>query len=210
VRSPRLILAAHGSTDPRYTAVFDSLLTAVTSLRPDLDVALGYLDHGPPELAAMDTAGAVIVPLLLTSGFHLRSDLPNQAPEATITAPLGGDHRITTALVDRLRQAGWTGQTPVVLAAAGSTDSLALSEVRAAADELGRVLGVAVEAAFVSAGEPPLSDPSPAAVATYLLAPGHFADTIRCCGAPIVAAPLGAHPFLAEIVLSRYDAGARG
>jgi sirohydrochlorin ferrochelatase len=210
VRPPRLILAAHGSTDRRYSAVFDCLLSLVGSLRPDLDVSVGYLEHGPPDLRTLDTAGAVIVPLLLASGFHVRSDLPAQAPEAILTPLLAPDDRLTTLLATRLREAGWERQEPVVLAAAGSKDPRAIEEVRGAAADLGRALGVSVEAAFVSAGEPRLSDRAPAAVATYLLAPGQFADLLTACGASIVAAPIGAHPALAEIIVERYDAATKG
>jgi sirohydrochlorin ferrochelatase len=45
-------------------------------------------------------------------------------------------------------------------------------------------------------------------VASYLLAPGVFADQVRdqalCAGASAVSAPLGAVPELADVVLDRY------
>jgi hypothetical protein len=56
----------------------------------------------------------------------------------------------------------------------------------------------------VSAGKPRLGDLRPRAVASYLLAPGRFADTVAACGAAVVAQPIGAHRVLAEIVLDRY------
>jgi len=43
------------------------------------------------------------------------------------------------------------------------------------------------------------------AVATYLLAPGFFADRLAGCAADRVSAPLGAHPLLADLALRRYD-----
>jgi sirohydrochlorin ferrochelatase len=208
VRPPRLILAAHGSADPRYTAVIDSLVELVASRCPDLAVGVGYLDHGPPDLRAVDTRGGVVVPLLLTSGFHVRTDLPAQAPEASITAPLAPDPRVVALLATRLCEAGWAGQRPVTLAAAGSSDPEALAEVRNTAAALASTLGVPVEAAFVGAGKPRLADGEPAAVATYLLAPGHFGDAIAACGAKIVAAPLGADILLAEIAVERYEGAA--
>jgi sirohydrochlorin ferrochelatase len=45
-------------------------------------------------------------------------------------------------------------------------------------------------------------------VATYLLAPGVFADQVRerslAAGAAAVAAPLGAAPEVADVVIERY------
>ena len=50
--------------------------------------------------------------------------------------------------------------------------------------------------------------PGPVVVATYLLAPGYFADKIRAAGlgagAVVVSAALGAAPDIADVVLERY------
>jgi sirohydrochlorin ferrochelatase len=44
------------------------------------------------------------------------------------------------------------------------------------------------------------------AVATYLLAPGFFADRVRrLAGDRFVSAPLGADPRIAALALNRYD-----
>jgi sirohydrochlorin ferrochelatase len=43
------------------------------------------------------------------------------------------------------------------------------------------------------------------AVASYLLAPGHFHDRLRAVGADLVAPPLGMHDALARLILRRYD-----
>jgi sirohydrochlorin ferrochelatase len=42
------------------------------------------------------------------------------------------------------------------------------------------------------------------AVASYLLAPGHFHDHLADSGADWVTAPLGAHPAIAALVIDRY------
>jgi len=146
------------------------------------------------------------VPLLLSAGYHVRVDLPAQAPDVLVTDAVGPDPRIATALAERLREAGYDGG-PVTLAAAGSADERALDDVADAAAQLADLLGAPVAAAFVSAGEPRLTDVEPQAVATYLLAPGLFADKVAACGARVIAAPLGAHPLLADIVLDRYLSG---
>jgi hypothetical protein len=51
-------------------------------------------------------------------------------------------------------------------------------------------------------------------VATYLLAPGYFADKVghqaRQAGANAVSAPLGAAPEVADVVIDRYLEALRG
>lgn len=209
VRDPHLsplVIAAHGSADPRFAAVVGSIAVQVRRARPDLDVRIGYLEHGPPHLSEVVEAGAVVVPLLLASGYHVRVDLPAQAPAAVVTPAVGPDPLLADALTDRLTEAGYDGQSPVVLAAAGSTDDNALTEVRMMAARLGARLGVEVEPAFVSAGTPRLRDTQPQAVSTYLLAPGGFYDAVFTTHAQVVSAPIGAHSAVAQIVLARYDA----
>jgi sirohydrochlorin ferrochelatase len=206
--SPPLVLAAHGSVDPRFGEVVVALAAIVAAHRPQLDVRIGYLDHGPPDLRSVTQAGAIVVPVLLSHGFHVGADIARQAPDCVIAAPIGPDPRLASVLIARLREAGWCGQGPVALAAAGSMDRRALADVRHTAADVGAALGVEVRAAFLSAGQPRLADLEVAAVATYLLAPGHFAEVAAAVGGSIVAAPLGADPVLAEIILDRYDAAA--
>ena len=55
---------------------------------------VGYLDHCAPRLADLPTDGAVVVPMLLGSTFHLTVDIPAAAPDAIIAAPLGPDRRL--------------------------------------------------------------------------------------------------------------------
>ena len=203
-----LVLIAHGSSDPRFDETVRSIAARVRELRPQLEVRIGYLEHGPPTVADV-SAGGVLVPLLLASGFHVLRDLPSQAPGAAVTAAVGPDPRLAVALAERLREAGYDGKAPVVLAAAGSSDERALDDVHTAAGQLADLLGVAVTAAFVSAGSPRLAEALAArpgaAVATYLVAAGAFHDAVAETGAGVVSAPLGDHPLVAEVVLSRYD-----
>lgn len=200
-----LVLAAHGSAHPGYTAVFDWVVARIIGNRPDMDVAVGYLDHNTPRLADLPTEGAVVVPMLLARGYHLDVDIPAAAPGATVADPIGPDPVIAQILADRMTDAGWPEAAPVVLAAAGSSDPRGVADVRVAAEQLGAVLRVEVTPAFAGTGEPALADLEPAAVASYLLAPGHFADVIAGCGAAVVSAPIGADPRLADLVLARYD-----
>lgn len=201
----RLIVAAHGSRDPGFAAVVEAIADQVAKTRPELSVQYAYLDHGSPRLSELSTAGAVIVPLLLSNGFHVTADIPETAPEAIVTHAVGPDWRLTAVVVDRLRAAGWQHEEPVVLAAAGSSEADALDDVRVAAQQLGELLAVEVTAAFVTGGEPRLDQSEAAAVATYVLAPGFFADRIAEHGAAITSAPIGADSRVAEVVISRYE-----
>lgn len=178
----------------------------VRARRADVDVLVGYLDHGTPLLSDLDSQDAIVVPLLLSSGFHVHSDIPAAARNARVAAAVGPDRVIASILVDRLRESGWTESLPVVLAATGSADPQSNADVRSAADMLAVELGVPVAAAFVAGGEPPLADVRAVAVASYLLAPGHFAETIAGCGAAVVSAPIGADPRLVDVICARYDA----
>jgi sirohydrochlorin ferrochelatase len=203
---PPLVIAAHGSSDPGFAAVVTDLAQQVRRTRPDLEVRIGYLEHGPPYLRDVAGNGTVVVPLLLSSGYHVAVDIPAQAGGAAVSAAVGPDDRLAAVLAARLREAGWVSGTPVVLVAAGSTDEAALQSVRDVGPVLAEALGGArVTVAFMSAGTPRLSDlPTPVAVSSYLLSAGHYSGVLARCGAAVVAAPLGAAPELAEVILDRY------
>src|SRR6185295_9131532 len=96
-------------------------------------------------------------------------------------APLGPGPGLVPALADRLRAAGTPAGTPVVLAAAGSTDPRAAGDAR----NLAAHLQAPALAAFASAARPAVGEAvadlaartgGPVAVASYLLAPGVFHD----------------------------------
>jgi sirohydrochlorin ferrochelatase len=69
--------------------------------RPQLAVRLSYVDVQQPRLADV-VAGldrpAVAVPLLLTSGYHVRVDLPRGLDGAVAAPPLGPDTRLVELL----------------------------------------------------------------------------------------------------------------
>ncbi len=108
--------------------------------------------------------------------------------------------------------------TPLVLAAAGSSDPAAMTDVGQQADLLAAHLDVPVRAAYLSAAQPAVADAvrqlrgqtgRPVAIASYLVAPGRFQDQLAGCGADWVTAPLGGHPALAGVVIDRYRTAAR-
>ncbi len=108
--------------------------------------------------------------------------------------------------------------TGVVLAAAGSSDPSANATIAELAARWARERGWrAVLPGYASAAGPRPAESVLAlrhagaarvVVATYLLAPGYFADKIRGAalgaGASAVSAALGAAPEVADVVLDRY------
>ncbi len=212
---------AHGTRNPAGVHAVWQIVDALRSSAPALEIRAAFIELVQPDVRTA-LAGipadrrAVLVPLLLASGYHDRVDLP--AAIATIRpgtahAPvLGPDPRLAVALADRLREAGRRPGDAVVLAAAGSSDPAAVASVRTQAGLLAAELGSEVTVAFGSAAAPDVPAAVAAAraggadrvaIAPYLLAPGHFADRLAAAGADLVAEPLGAHPAVVELVLDR-------
>lgn len=230
--APTLVAVGHGSRDPRARATLNRLLDRVRELRPGLDVRLAHIELNAPlldttlaELAA-EGRDAVLVPLLFAPGYHVTHDLPAAvaavpALRARVAEPLGAHPLLVEALADRLAQAGWTPEdgtsraAGVVLASAGSRDPRSGAEIRRIAALLGERLGGApVVPAYVSAATPTVAEAvrtlaargrHRVAVASCFTAPGLFATRAAADAPWIAAAPLGAHPALARLVLHRYD-----
>ncbi|SHL03942.1 sirohydrochlorin chelatase [Actinacidiphila paucisporea] len=237
---PTLVAVAHGSRDPRALPAVRALLDRVRAARPGVDVRLGHVELDEPllpdTLAAL-RGEAVLVPLLLGRGHHVKHDLPaalSAAPwlRGTVAAPLGPHPLLAEVLHDRLLAAGWaaapsrtgSGQVragqAVVLAAAGSRDPESAVDTGRTAALLAARLGVPVVPAYASAAAPTVPDALDAlaargidrrriAVASYFTAPGRFATQTSLPAPWIAAAPLGAHEAMARLVLHRFDEGVR-
>jgi sirohydrochlorin ferrochelatase len=211
-----LVAVAHGSSNPDAAATMNALASQVRRLAPVIDIRVAYVQHSSPSLSqALDDAGdgAVVVPLLLSTGYHLTVDIAGSARR--VAGPLGPDQLLVTALASRLTNAGVPAGTPVVLAAAGSTDPLATDQVESQAKLLAGELDVEVLPAYAASGQPTVAEAvadlrrrtgGPVAIASYLLAPGHFHDSLANAGADWVTEPLGAHPAVAALIIDRYRA----
>ncbi|MFD3662314.1 sirohydrochlorin chelatase [Streptomyces sp. NPDC058659] len=235
--APTLVAVGHGSRDPRARATLSRLLDRVRELRPGLDVRLAHIELNAPLLddtltgLAAEGRDAVLVPLLFAPGHHVTHDLPAAlaaAPglRARVAEPLGAHPLLVEALADRLAEAGWSPgdgtsrATGVVLASAGSRDPRSGTEIRRIAALLGeRLGGVPVLPAYASAAAPTVPEAVRAlaargrhrvAVASCFTAPGLFATRSAAHAPWIAAAPLGAHPALARLVLHRYDRALAG
>ncbi|MFF4114489.1 sirohydrochlorin chelatase [Streptomyces sp. NPDC001714] len=221
---PALVLVAHGSRDPRALSTVRALMDRVRALRPGLPVHLGHIELNEPllpdTLAALGGAEAVLVPLLLGRGYHVKRDIPEMAAAATartrVAAPLGPHPLLADTLHARLREAGWRPRpaSAVVLAAAGSRDPDARIDTHRMADLLAARLGVPVLPAYASAAAPTVPEAVAAlrargrhriALASYFTAPGRFATECAAQAPGIASAPLGAHDAMAELVIHRYE-----
>jgi sirohydrochlorin ferrochelatase len=224
-----LLAVAHGSRDSAAKECVLSLTGRVARLAAGTRVDAAFVQHEEPSLAtalAGATAeagadGAVIVPLLLSGGYHLSYDIGAAARAAgvPVAPPLGPDPRLVSALADRLDEAGVPGRVPVVLAAAGSRDPRALADARHQAALLAGHRGTTVVAAFASAARPTVDEAvtflaaltgKPVAVAAYLLAPGLFHDQLWLSSGTWVSAPLGDHPAVADLIVDRFRGLASG
>ena len=220
---PTLLAVAHGSKDPAAKATITALAREVHRFAPMLNVRVAFIQHAEPSLDdELSAAGenAVIVPLLLSTGYHLATDIAGAASAAgaRVAGPLGPDTLLVTALASRLGEAGVPDGTPVVLAAAGSSDPAAQRDAERQAELLAERLEVPVTAAFLSAAQPTVAaavaelaarEQREVAIASYLLAPGHFQDQLQYAGARWVTAPLGGHPAMAGLVIDRYRTAAK-
>ncbi|MCS7476327.1 sirohydrochlorin chelatase [Umezawaea endophytica] len=180
---------------------------------------------------------AVVVPLLLGKAFHARVDVPGavadvqrQFPRLSVTIGdvLGPDPWLESAALRRLAEAGvrpFDRTTGIVLAGAGSSHAPANAAVAAIAARWAARSGWAgVEPAFASAGDPDVPTAiarlrargaTRVAVASWFLAPGLLPDritarTLELAPDARIAAPLGADPEVAELVLHRYSTALTG
>lgn len=199
---------------------------------PSLPQVLGEL----PERAGRRVT---VLPLLLTPAYHSKTDIPRVLAHSgrrdlTYGDTIGPHPLLLRALDRRLAEASAgvgaeagaglsraeREATAVVLVAAGSSDPQAGAIIeRLAARWQARSGWRAVIPGYASACSPTPAEAIAAAraggarrvvVATYLLAPGYFADRVRAdalaAGADSVSAALGAAPEVAGLVLERYRA----
>jgi sirohydrochlorin ferrochelatase len=207
--APRLLLVAHGTASAAGTATTERLVAAVRAARPSVPVELCYLDVAAPRLSdVLDDRPTVAVPLLLSTGYHVASDIPAAVapyPAVRVAAHLGPDPLLAEALADRL--GGVDAEEQVALVAAGSSRAEAGAELAAAAELLAARIGRPVRPLTLAQDVRAELSPGPVRVATYLLAEGQFHDALRAAvrGIATVAAPIGVHPALVRLVWQRYD-----
>ena len=196
---PSLGLISHGTSSALGQSLIEALAGAVSD---DLrarglvdEVVLGHVDVQDPGVEEVidrlpADRPAVLVPLLLSPGYHVHVDLAEALEGAAdrdirLAPTLGPDPRLAQVLAERLPRL--RDDDEVVLAAAGSSDERANASCeemgRLLADELGRTVSVG----FLAGGGAPLKaiveqnrqSGSRLVIANYLLAPGFFDDLAR-------------------------------
>ena len=234
-----MVAVAHGTTHLPGLTTLDAIMDRVRFLRPGLRASLSFVSSAtpPPAEALASLAGegekeAVVLPLFLSTGYHVRHDIAEAVRSVerrsfrVYTArALGPDPMLAHVLTDRLASvAGRVFGTEVVLAAAGSNDRRANADAVVMAGLLAERLGMPVRTAYLSATEPTIESVltrlsrrgRPVAVASYLLAEGGYTQRLGDIAAlagleqdavrtPRVAGPLGSHELIARLLVRRYD-----
>lgn len=220
-----LVACSHGTRSPVGRRVVAEIVEAVRVELPDVAVLPAFVDVQEPEVGGVVagvTGPLVVVPLLLSRGYHTKVDIARAVgsrADAVQTAPLGPHPLMSEVLLARLAETvGPAGVRPgdhLVLAAAGSSEAVAVVDVEATAADLRGRVSVPVSVGFAAGATPRIADAVAQARAdgaervvclSYVLAPGHFADVVRGAGADLTTAPLGADPRIARIVADRFTA----
>ncbi|KQT91626.1 hypothetical protein ASG49_11555 [Marmoricola sp. Leaf446] len=213
--SRRLVTVAHGTRKAAGNRVAVGI-TRLAAERLGCEAVTSYVELCDPlltEVLATSATPTVVLPLLLSTGFHLRQDLPAAVAGAGGPVVLGrslGPHALLAdAQVDQLRRAGATPGDPLVMVAAGSSDALATRDLDRAGDLLARAWGGPVRVATLSGlgHRPEEVVRAGDRVSPYLLASGFFADraarVAREAGATLVADVIGPHPLVVDLVVRR-------
>lgn len=227
MNAPALVTVAHGTR----LAVGNQVAVAITAqARRRLAVSgtTTYVELCRPsfrDTMRSSEAPAVVVPLLLSKGFHTRVDLPaavSRSPHRVrLTGTLGPHPLLAEVMVRRLLGAGARPGDPVVMAAAGSNDKAAMADLTEMTRLLRRRWDGSVRLATVTGRGTRVHDTvvearaeGRVAVVPYLLAPGHFSRQVhrfaQSAGVGVVTDVIGADPLVAELVVRRYLVAARG
>ncbi|MFI5511060.1 sirohydrochlorin chelatase [Mycobacterium sp. NPDC051804] len=223
-----LVLAAHGSVDPRSAAVTHAVAGRIRRLRPWLDVRAAFLDKSDPNLRDVLTGlpDGVVVPFLLADAYHARVDIPEMIEQSGARVDqaevLGEDPALLSVLRQRLSEIGVSPEEDglgVLVVAVGSSNEAA----NARTADVARVLsaGTRWAGAEVASAAGPRPNVAEAAdrlrakgarnlvIAPWFLAHGVITDRVASYAAAHsipMAEPLGSHNLVAATVLDRFDA----
>ncbi len=210
-----------------------TLIERVRELRPHLSVRLGHIELNEPlladALASLDAEGAansaVLVPLLLSRGYHVKRDIPRPRPphrDCGPSPPRSPHPLLVETLYERLvDQAGGPGRATRPGAPSGwpcspprARATRSRSSTPAAPPSCWPNASACPSSAYASAAAPTVAAAVRAlaargrhriAVASYFTAPGRFATECAAAAPWIATAPLGTHAAMARLILHRYD-----
>lgn len=130
-RRTGLMLLAHGSRDPAWRAPLEALAARVAAETPGTPVAIAWMQHAQPsadqviaDLVDQGCTDVRVLPLLISAGNHLRTDLPrieaslrDQAPgvRLEVLPALAELPAFATLLHDIARRAASAGPPAVQL-----------------------------------------------------------------------------------------------
>ena len=228
---PVLIACGHGTRSGAGRAAVSALIGELAlAMDGRAEVVEAYVDvHGPElpdvvqRVAGSGARDVVVVPLLLSAGFHVKVDMAGAVAayaRARVAPAMGPDARLTDLLEERLREAGAAPEDQILMGAAGSSDADAVADVEGQA-ELLRAGWPTLRLAYGASARPRLGcesarvrleHPSQRLVGlSYLLAPGFFHGRVEKCGADAVTRPLiepdrEVDHRLVELLAARFDA----
>jgi sirohydrochlorin ferrochelatase len=218
------VTVAHGTSVSRGNLVAAAITARAARRMGRLRSQTAYVELCQPsfrEVMRDNRAPSVVVPLLLSTGFHVKQDIPGAVGMSPTTAllarPLGPHPLLAEVMCLRLRGAGAHPRDPVVLVAAGSNDPDTAYDLAAAGRMLQARWGSPVRVATISGSGRSVNEvvdearaDGRVAVVPYLLASGFFSRQARAlaelAGAATIADVIGAHPLVAELVVRRYRA----
>jgi sirohydrochlorin ferrochelatase len=224
-----LVLAAHGSADPRSAAVTHAVAGRIRRLRPWLDVRPAFLEQTDPSLRAV-LAGipghGVVVPFLLADAYHARTDIPAIIDDSAAVVEqadvLGEDPALLSVSRQRLSEIGVSPDDTglgVIVVAVGSSNKAANTRTSTVAHALSAgTRWVGAEVAFATGPHPGIADAAAhlsakgadrLVIAPWFLAHGRITDRVADYAAAhgiLMAEPLGSHNLVAATVLDRFDA----
>ena len=223
-----LVLAAHGSVDPRSAAVTHAVAGRIRRLRPWLDVRSAFLEKTDPNLRDVLTGlrDGVVVPFLLADAYHARVDIPEMIEQSGARVAqadvLGEDPALLSVLRQRLSEVGVSPDEDglgVVVAAVGSSNETANARTADVARALSAgTRWAGAEVAFAAGPRPNVADTAERlraegarnlVIAPWFLAHGIITDRVASYAAAHgipMAEPLGSHNLVAATVLDRFDA----
>ncbi|WP_178945620.1 sirohydrochlorin chelatase [Kocuria sp. TGY1127_2] len=232
-----LVACGHGTRNELGQRTIAALVESINRRIPQ-EVHGASVDVQKPEVGdvvaglPIDRSG-IIIPLLLSTGFHTRVDLKNaarrfgeagsgtfQTVDHQIVAadPLGPSVRLARLQARRLAETGWRRGDAVVMGVVGSSVAAGKADAETQASYLERVLQSPVGLGFGAAASPTVSEAvdecrrqgAPRVfVSSYILAPGTFQDRLMDTDADSVSDTLlrtddpRSLELVSEVALSR-------
>jgi sirohydrochlorin ferrochelatase len=214
------------STVDSTAVVVPLLLTAAYHSKSDIPAQLAAARDataGALDVRCADTLGphpllvAALERRLREAGVPVDSAADRAATSVVLAAAGSSDPAANATITDLAaawrRDRGWRDVVPAYASAAAPSPAEAVRALLREGSAQGSAAQGSAAQGSAAQGSAAQGSAGPVVVATYLLAPGYFADKIRAsavaAGASAVSAALGAAPEVADVILGRYAAAIR-